>query len=1121
MIEQNNAEIDRPSKQTSGLSIILNVEWIIVLGLLIVAFLTRFVDLETRVMSHDESLHTYFSWQLSEGRGFAHDPLMHGPFQFHVVALSYFLFGDSDASARFPAAFAGVLAVGMLYFFRRWLGKWGALTAMALMIVSPYMLYYGRYVRNEMLVVPMALLMFYSVFRYYEDRQARWLYLLAASLALHFTAKETAFIYALQLLLFLGVYFVVRVLRMDWQQTFQKMMFILGTVSLAIGGGITLFTIFRERSTTGEPLAGVAQPADPTMASAADALVLAPIVRLAVILAVAGLLLMIAALLLAFGRRLREEFPTLDLFLISATLTIPQGAALVANLIGWDPLDYKQPFAYNRTILVVLVLVAICTLIGSLWDWRRWAISAGVFFGIFTIFYTTVFTNGNGFATGLVGSLGYWLEQHGVERGSQPWYYYMLVQVPVYEYLPAIGSLLGGYWLLKRQKEPGEFTVTSGENRESSFPVIGFIGFWALTSLLGYSFAGERMPWLTVHMTLPIILLGGWAIGRLFEQVPWAKLRGPGWMILPLILIFLISTASALGSLLGAEPPFQGRELTQLNATTGFLTAAAVAAGSMIALVRFAAGWSPGELTRISGALVLSILFLLTGRTAFQSSFQHYDEATEYLVYAHSATGVKTVMDQVRELSLRTTDGLAIDVGFDDDVSWPINWYMRNYRNHHYYGPNPTRELLNYPLVIVGDNNFAKVDPLLADRFYKFEYIRMWWPMQEYWNLTRERIWSALTSPEYRQALLEIWLNRDYSRYGELTGRDYALENWQPSDRMRLYIRKDIAAMVWDYGVSPVSIEDLQPAEDPYKELMRTLTAERIVGGEGTAAGEFSRPRDVAVGPQGSIFLADTNNHRIQRLSSQGEVINVWGQHADRRQGDAPGGTFNEPWGLDVAPDGSIYVADTWNHRIQHFTAEGEFLDEFGFEGQGESLDAFWGPRDVAVHPDGRIFVADTGNHRISIFNAEGVPQGSFGGSGFLTGELSEPVGLAIDGEGRVFVADTWNQRIQVFQETLPGTFEATAEWAIDGWYGQSLENKPYLDVSSMGSVCTTDPEGYRVLCFNEEGEFLIGWGQYGTAEFQFDILSGISFGDDESLWVVDSGNHRLMEFEETALTER
>jgi len=105
----------------------VNTETLLAAGLLVAAVLTRFTDLESRVMSHDESLHTFYSWELEQGRGYRHTPLMHGPLQFHLVALSYFLFGDSDGSARIPAALAGVAAVGLIFVFRQWFGRTGTL----------------------------------------------------------------------------------------------------------------------------------------------------------------------------------------------------------------------------------------------------------------------------------------------------------------------------------------------------------------------------------------------------------------------------------------------------------------------------------------------------------------------------------------------------------------------------------------------------------------------------------------------------------------------------------------------------------------------------------------------------------------------------------------------------------------------------------------------------------------------------------------------------------------------------------------------------------------------------------------------------------------------------------
>jgi sugar lactone lactonase YvrE len=71
--------------------------------------------------------------------------------------------------------------------------------------------------------------------------------------------------------------------------------------------------------------------------------------------------------------------------------------------------------------------------------------------------------------------------------------------------------------------------------------------------------------------------------------------------------------------------------------------------------------------------------------------------------------------------------------------------------------------------------------------------------------------------------------------------------------------------------------------------------------------------------------------------------LHVWGSFADIAQGEAPPSTFYEPWGIAIGPDGSVYVADTWNHRIQKFTAKGEFIKMWGYFGQAEQPDGFWG----------------------------------------------------------------------------------------------------------------------------------------------------------------------------------
>ena len=100
----------------------------------------------------------------------------------------------------------------------------------------------------------------------------------------------------------------------------------------------------------------------------------------------------------------------------------------------------------------------IAALIGVWWNWKAWVLNIGVFWSIFIIFYSSIFTQGTGVAMGLMGALGYWMAQQGVTRANQPLYYYVLVQIPMYEFLPAFGTflaaILGAVGLVKSQQSP-------------------------------------------------------------------------------------------------------------------------------------------------------------------------------------------------------------------------------------------------------------------------------------------------------------------------------------------------------------------------------------------------------------------------------------------------------------------------------------------------------------------------------------------------------------------------------------------------------------------------------------------------------------------------------------------
>lgn len=210
----------------------LSVETVIITLILILAVFSRFYLLGERVMSHDETNHVVPSYDLYQGRGYRHDPITHGPFQFHIIALTYFMLGDNDFTSRLPAAMFSIATVAFAWWgFRRYLGRTGGLIAAFMMLISPYMLFYGRYTRNEAFVGLSGLVMIYAILRYLETGRDRFAYVLTLTTVFHFIVKETAYIYVAQALLFLGGLFLYRVLRRPWRRPAYKQYFTLSLLA--------------------------------------------------------------------------------------------------------------------------------------------------------------------------------------------------------------------------------------------------------------------------------------------------------------------------------------------------------------------------------------------------------------------------------------------------------------------------------------------------------------------------------------------------------------------------------------------------------------------------------------------------------------------------------------------------------------------------------------------------------------------------------------------------------------------------------------------------------------------------------------------------------------------------
>ena len=1292
--------LDETPARPQTLATLYALDWekILYVTFFVLAIISRFWSLGDRVVSHDESLHVQYSFQFYDGQGYTHTPLMHGPFLFHITALSYWLFGDNDFTARIPVALFGIVLILLPYFFRNWLGRTGALIVSFLFLISPYTVYYARYIRNEAFVVIWALLIVWAIWLYIQKREEKYLWWFTAMNALLFSTKEVSFIYTA----IFGSFLVIRLLAFLWRDGVLKEQFShlarplalvgLGLALLAGGFAVQKLTTPDELVVEGQTSETEGFSADPTEDAAATAGTSGSATQIEGIarwvqfagLAVAGYALFLVAKTI---HPQLNNYPEFDLIILYGVLVLPMLGAVPAAMTGWVPRDYslnltcaiagqEQLSAFNLalyrltnpeclgnflssgtfyiTIFLVICLV-VTVLIGLWWNQRRFWIALIIFQAIFTVLHTSVFTNLPGWASGMVDALAYWMAQQEVERGSQPLLYYLFV-VPFYEYLPVIFSFLAmRYWVIQNRLRPlvrywGGFvlaallaftlvnwfssrsiviqdwqpflpvivvavllfvsdwwfrgrdlspallsirnwgatilliwftmrwlsyqaiTIPEGQLELLKWPgaaaaaiillggillwflrinrtlkadyalengwqelisaerLLDFIPFtiwWLFLTWVAYSVAGEKMPWLSAHFVPPMVLLVGWYFNeRLTTPIRQQFFTRPALLLTGLTVILIMAVALAFRFILFGQISLGDQSAANLTRLGQFLGSGLVVAGIswLVWRVRPRVASTLRPLTWVIAVFIL--LSLLTMRASYQASYTNGDYPNEYLVYAHGTPTTKgAVMAKIEELSLRLNGDLGMQVAYDNDSSWPMTWYLRNYPNRLYYGDQPGRNLLDAPVIIVGDNNYSKVQELigatLTDEYEEFHYNFIWWPNEDYRQISWDAIFGAantnldfsqpepparrgLTSPAVLHALWDIFFYRDYSRYSTIFGKDYRLSSWPLRHGLRVYIRNDVKAGLWDFGAGAANAH-IDPYVDPYAENDLVLNPDLVLTGS-AETGTFFNAHNVAVAPDGTIYVLDAGNFRVQYFDREGSYLGSWGTQGTNT------GQFSDPWGIAVDSE-FVYIADTWNHRVQKFGRDGAFITSFGQYGSlsngdtGDNL--FYGPRSITLLGTDRLLIADTGNHRVQVFDRDGNPIQTFGDFGTTLGQMYEPVGLGVAADGTIYLGDTWNGRIQRFSDD----FTAFYDWGLNAWRGDTNTQKPYLAIDSQGRVYITDPDRHRVIVFDVNGSYVARFGQFGSGNGQFNLPNGIFIDSADNIYVADTGNNRIVRF--------
>lgn len=659
-------------------------------GLYILIFLLSILmhvwGLGERAMHHDETLHADYSYSVLHGLGFTHDPLLHGPFLYFWTAFVYFLFGDSDLTARLAAALFGSVLTVLPFLMRREMGRGAALAASVLMLISPVIMYVGRFIRHDIFAVTFEMLTFVAVVRYLSTRRPRWLYVGAASLGLMFTTMETVYLYL--------VIFVPLIIALALWRLWRPGIGLLAGLGLFVALLMFVFPGQPVRPSTSSdtvnyvgggfvcPQAGSSTAGNVMLVEKPGFLGLPPLPTADNQYAICvrhqpdnNLGIYLTKLWPFFSH------PSVLLSIVAVLLSL----GLLYHMIWRKRINgytrWQQALAHGDTLIEAL---------NSLGHSRHWLAALALGFILYAIFFSSFFTNPVGVISGTTGSVLYWLAQHDVQRGSQPRHFYLVI-LNIYQPLLILWASVGIFLTVRRvvrgtraQGKKGAGPLENGGAGE--WELIGhpinwsivmplMLSWWSLVALFLYSWAGEKMPWLTIHMAMPLALLAGWALAQVLGW--WhnasSKAEAVGVLSQPLALYLgIFATVIMMCFLLivvALNDPTNGTFLPWVL-PIGLALIILLTIGSGILI-----GWRWGLGALAIGLSITGAMYEL--RSSYMLNYRWGDVPREMMIYTQTSPDVKRVIERLEGAMLRRGGSLSLPVWYDNETVW--DWYMRRF----------------------------------------------------------------------------------------------------------------------------------------------------------------------------------------------------------------------------------------------------------------------------------------------------------------------------------------------------------------------------------------------------------------------------------------------------------
>lgn len=508
-------------------------------------------------------------------------------------------------------------------------------------------------------------------------------------------------------------------------------------------------------------------------------------------------------LLLLIGLSLPMFGAVFGIFQESLGITL---AATDAGAAGSPGLAPGEPQGAGLWIAGAITGVLLLIGVGALMRWRAGVglRALAIYWFLFMLLFTTVGTNPGGAGTGVWQSLGYWLAQQDVARGSQPWYYYFMA-VSVYEFLPwtvAIGA--AGYFTLRGDHKPvwlsaiaGTIALVSvigairlapsGDAVQADGTGLGlglvlaalvslaflmlvnvrerdrftrFLVYWAIGTFIAYTVSAEKMPWLLANITLPLIVLAGKAMGDVLAAVQWRRVVARGALFIvagvPLFLVLLWRLIFYR---------MEQRDLPTFIELWALLAVVALLLIGLYVMTRRIGRKPAFSLVLIA---LVGMMGALTLRAGWIATYVNSDEPREILIYTQTAPDIPNLMNEIQTAGVLTGEraGLNVTIDSTDGFTWPWAWYLRNYDNVGYPAYRETGAPPVPPKSAVTVVN-AKNNPVLAETFGESftpgrKIVHRWWFPEDYRDLTPGEFFGTIVDRDRWRTAIDFFLYRQF-----------------------------------------------------------------------------------------------------------------------------------------------------------------------------------------------------------------------------------------------------------------------------------------------------------------------------------------------------------------------